>query len=75
MATPAEQIMDRLTTLTKVEGIDYSPEGIQEIREALISLRDGAMEQGAMEWVLVLSHAIAQLAWAMEVSRHVGQGT
>ena len=45
-----------------IEGIDYSPEGIESAREELITLRDGALEQAEFLWAVILSHAIALLA-------------
>lgn len=54
---------------TKVEGIDYSHEGIQQVRDALGEYRARAMEQwpAGIEMTLVLSHAIAQLAYLQDL--------
>lgn len=53
----------------KIEGIDYSPEGIEGVREALISMRADAMKQwpAGIEATLIMSHAIAQLAYLKEL--------
>lgn len=49
---------------TKVEGIDYSPEGIVGLREALIAMRGRAMGNWpeGIDDTVVLSHAIALMA-------------
>lgn len=45
----------------KVRGVDYSPEGVESVRQGLIQLRDAALDQGEMEWAVLLSHTIAYL--------------
>jgi hypothetical protein len=52
----------------QVEGIDYTPEGIESVREALVEYRSRAMANWpeGIEMTLVLSHAIAQLAYLKE---------
>jgi hypothetical protein len=54
---------------TKVRGIDYTPQGIESVREALIEYRAQAMKQwpGTIDLTLVLSWAIAQLAYLKEM--------
>jgi hypothetical protein len=52
---------------TRVEGVDYSPEGINAVREELIVLRNGALEQAEFHWAVLLSHVIAYLAEYKEV--------
>lgn len=47
---------------TKVEGVDYSPEGIEDIRNFVIAVRDEALRQNEFHWVAPLSHAVALLA-------------
>lgn len=56
--------------MTKVEGIDYSHDGIQSVRDALGEYRSRAMKQWleTIEFTLVLSHAIAQLARLQELT-------
>lgn len=52
----------------KVEGVDYSPEGIRALREDVIVYRDralAAMPEGA-EMAVVLSHVIALLSYLAE---------
>ena len=54
---------------TKIDGIDYSPEGIRALREDVIVYRDraiAAMPEGA-EMAVVLSHVVALLAYLAEV--------
>lgn len=53
---------------TKVEGVDYSREGINALREELIALRDESMNYWpqAVQMTVVLSHTIAILAWVTE---------
>lgn len=51
----------------EVEGVDYSPEGIEDIRQQLIRLRDEALEQGEFHWSVALSHAIAHAAHHKEM--------
>lgn len=46
----------------QVEGVDYSPEGIEGIREVLISYRDTCLDQGAFPESVVFTHVIALLA-------------
>jgi len=53
--------------ITKVEGVDYSNAGIDDIRRQLIHLRNGAMDQGEWNWVIIVTHAIAQLAYLIEL--------
>jgi hypothetical protein len=52
-----------------VEGIDYSPEGIETIRVALGELRDTTFAHWpeAIPATLALTHAIAQLAYLKEI--------
>lgn len=57
----------------KVEGIDYSPDGIEDIREQVIKLRDEAIEQNEFEWVVVLTHTVALLAYLKELTKHGSQ--
>jgi hypothetical protein len=53
----------------KVRGIDYTPQGIESVREFLIEYRAQAMKQwpGTIDLTLVLSWAIAQLAYLKEM--------
>lgn len=45
-----------------VEGVDYTPEAIEDARASLGVLRDGAMRQAEFDWVVLLSHVIGYLA-------------
>ena len=53
----------------QVEGVDYSPEGVEDIRQQLVRLRDEALEQGEFHWSVILSHAIAHAAHHVEMLR------
>jgi hypothetical protein len=47
---------------TRVEGIDYSPETIEDARLELIVLRDSALKQAEFKWAVLLSHVIAYMS-------------
>ena len=47
---------------SRVQGVDYRPEAIDDVRRLVIELRDAALEQAKFEWAVGLSHAIAYLA-------------
>ena len=51
----------------QVDGVDYSAEGINGIRDGVIQLRDAALSQNNFEWAVLLSHAIAQLGFLKEM--------
>lgn len=51
----------------EVEGVEYTREAVEEIRELVIALRDGALEAERMDYAVGLSHAIAYLAEFAEV--------
>lgn len=53
-----------------VEGVDYTPAGIEEIRTELAKLRDLTFDQWpkTIGQTLVLSHAIALLAHLKELT-------
>ena len=54
---------------TKIEGVDYSPEGIKALQQELIKMRVMFMENGAAEFareIIVLSHTIAILDYHIE---------
>lgn len=53
----------------KCDGVDYSPEGIEALREELIAMRGRAFGNWpeGIEDTVVLSHAIALLAYLKEV--------
>lgn len=45
----------------RIEGIDYSPTGIEDIRSQLIILRDEALKENEFKWAVILSHAVVLL--------------
>lgn len=51
----------------KVEGVDYSPEGIESVREALVFYRDNALSANNFEASVILSHAVAYLSYLKEL--------
>lgn len=52
----------------KVEGVDYSPNGIREVRtNVAIPLRDEALKHGEFGWAVGLSRIIALLAYLAEI--------
>lgn len=46
----------------RVEGIDYTPESVEQIRAEVIKCRDEALTQGAFDVAVALSWTIAFLA-------------
>jgi len=48
--------------MTRVDGVDYTPSGVEDIRQQVIILRDGAIKQSDFTWAVILSHTIAYLA-------------
>jgi hypothetical protein len=61
---------------TRIDGIDYSPEGIEALREDVIVYRDRAiadMPAGA-QMAVVLSHVLALLAYLAELQRERDEG-
>lgn len=45
-----------------IEGVDTSVDGLTDHRDAIIELRNAALEQNAFSWAVLLSHNIAILA-------------
>jgi len=56
---------------TKVEGIDYTPEGIEELRQDIIAMRDSQFAHWpeGINATVVLTHATALLAYLAESLR------
>lgn len=50
----------------EVDGVDYTPEGIRDLRKELIILRDEALAQNEFRWAVILSHTVVLLAWLAE---------
>lgn len=49
--------------MTRVEGVEYTPEAVEELRrEVLIPLRDAALDQDRFDFAVGLSHVIAYMA-------------
>lgn len=57
---------------TKVEGIDYTGEGIRELREDVIRLRDSQFQHWpeGIDATLVLTHTVALLAYLAELQEN-----
>lgn len=53
----------------QVEGVDYTPEGIEQIRHELIKVRIAAMEVKPpdVELMLLMSHTVALLYYLQEL--------
>ena len=56
-----------LTMPMKVEGIDYTPAGIEALRQEMIRYRDEALRQDEFGVAVTLSHTIAILAYTVEL--------
>jgi hypothetical protein len=54
---------------TRVDGVDYSWEGINDLRREIIRYRNQAMGQmpGAAEVIVVFTHVIVMLHYLMEI--------
>lgn len=46
----------------EVEGVDYSPEGIEQIRGELVEHRNHALTLGEMRYAVLMSHVVVLLA-------------
>lgn len=55
----------------KVEGVDYSPEGIEVLRQELVGWRDEMMKQNAFHEVMAISHVIVLLAYLIELQAYL----
>lgn len=71
-ARESNEYLDRINRSivnVKVEGIDYTVEGIESIRSALGEYRQRAMKNWPeeIEMTLVLTHAIALLAYLKDL--------
>ena len=51
----------------KVDGVDYSNEGIEELRRELIGWRTEMYKQNAFTEIITISHVIALLAYLIEL--------
>ena len=62
-----------MTEPFKVEGVDYSPEGIADLRAALVEMRGATFSHWpeAIDHTVVLTHAIAILSYTIELQRQV----
>lgn len=60
---------------TKVEGIDYTPEGIEALRIDVIKMRDTALSCEPVpdfHTSVILSHTVALLAYLIELVNEHG---
>ena len=57
----------------KIEGIDYTIEGIESVRKELVGMRDNSMKQWpeAIPVTVLLSHVIALLAYLIDVKKRL----
>jgi protein subunit release factor B len=60
-----------MTEPFKVEGIDYSPDGVAGVRSALVEMRGATFAHWpeAVDHTVVLTHAIALLSYTIELQR------
>lgn len=61
-----------MKTPFKVEGVDYTPDGIENLRQDLIRFRDNSMEQWpeAIPFTVAMTHTIALLTYLKEVEEN-----
>jgi hypothetical protein len=57
--------------MTYVDGVDTSPEGIEQVRNELIDQRNQMLGAGVMEQAVLLSHVIVMLAELKEIKEQV----
>lgn len=50
------------TVAQTVEGVDYTPEGIEAVRQELAEHRNHALGIGEMRYAVLMTHTIALLA-------------
>lgn len=48
--------------MARVDGVEYTPEAVESVRQEVIALRDEALGQAEMHWAVLLSHTIAYLS-------------
>lgn len=58
-------------TPLQVDGVDYSPEGIEALRQELIAHRDTALGMNEFGYAVTMSHVIALLAYLGEVRKEM----
>jgi len=56
-------------TPIQVDGVDYSPEGIEALRQDMIQHRDAALGMNEFNYAVTMSHVIALLAYLVEVRK------
>jgi hypothetical protein len=64
MSEEKETVSPKPVARPRVEGVDYTPEGIEHTRQALIEVRGEAMKQWpeAINFTVLISHVIALMA-------------
>lgn len=50
-----------------VDGVEYTPDAIEGIRELIIELRNGALDAQRFDYAVGLSHSLAYLAQYKEI--------
>ena len=50
----------------EVAGVPYNREESEHLRQRIIDLRNGALEQNSFDWAVTLSHVIGWMAVMME---------
>jgi hypothetical protein len=55
----------------QVDGVDYSPAGIEALRQELVTHRDHALALNEFGYAVTMSHVIALLAYLIEVRKEM----
>lgn len=58
----------------RVEGVEYTPEAVESVRQLLVDIRDTALARGWFHDAAGLSHAIVYLSHYAEALRSVTAG-
>lgn len=57
----------------KVDGVDYSKEGIEQLREEMIRWRDEALGKGLADIAIVLTHVVALMHYLLHLVEAAAQ--
>jgi hypothetical protein len=55
----------------QVDGVDYSPDGIEKLRQELIAHRDHALGMNEFGYAVTMSHVIALFAYLIEIRKEM----
>ena len=65
--------MDKPRTI-KVDDVELDAKNIEDLRKNLVTIRSQALDQGAMDWAVLLSYCIAVMGWAKDQLEPAEQG-